>query len=175
MHDEPLVPLAGKFPNQAADTECMLTQRDTILMDFFNPKAPVWSCNGISTMNVSLPLKHPRINDRLCGFTWRTPMGPVNGQYYFADARHTAMALSRWLPFLTVTFSGAPVFDPKISFAMENGRQQSSPRSCKLTQARLSYAQWNGWYSYHAMQVQVRKTMSHGFQIQLQLHLGQEY
>ncbi len=30
---------------------------------------------------------------------------------------------------------------------------------------RFSYAQWAGWYSYHAMQVQVKKAMSHGFQI----------
>ena len=31
---------------------------------------------------------------------------------------------------------------------------------------RFSFASWNGWYSYHALQAQVRKTMSHGFQIQ---------
>jgi hypothetical protein len=29
----------------------------------------------------------------------------------------------------------------------------------------LSFAQWAGWYTYHALQVQVKKTMSHGFQI----------
>jgi len=29
----------------------------------------------------------------------------------------------------------------------------------------LSFANWSGWYSYHALQVQVKKTMSHGFQI----------
>jgi hypothetical protein len=30
---------------------------------------------------------------------------------------------------------------------------------------RFSFAQWSGWYSYHAMQVQIKKVMSHGFQI----------
>jgi len=30
----------------------------------------------------------------------------------------------------------------------------------------LSFAQWAGWYTYHALQVQVKKTMSHGFQIE---------
>jgi hypothetical protein len=30
---------------------------------------------------------------------------------------------------------------------------------------RFSYATWNGWYSYHALQAQVKKAMSHGFQI----------
>ena len=29
----------------------------------------------------------------------------------------------------------------------------------------LSFAQWAGWYSYHALQVQIKKAMSHGFQI----------
>jgi hypothetical protein len=29
----------------------------------------------------------------------------------------------------------------------------------------LSFANWSGWYSYHALQVQVKKAMSHGFQI----------
>src|ERR1700730_326538 len=29
----------------------------------------------------------------------------------------------------------------------------------------LSIANWSGWYTYHALQVQVKKTMSHGFQI----------
>jgi hypothetical protein len=29
----------------------------------------------------------------------------------------------------------------------------------------LSFAQWAGWYTYHALQVQVKKSMSHGFQI----------
>jgi hypothetical protein len=29
----------------------------------------------------------------------------------------------------------------------------------------LSFASWSGWYSYHALQVQVKKSMSHGFQI----------
>jgi hypothetical protein len=28
-----------------------------------------------------------------------------------------------------------------------------------------SFAQWSGWYSYHALQVQIKKAMSHGFQI----------
>jgi Carboxypeptidase regulatory-like domain/TonB dependent receptor/TonB-dependent Receptor Plug Domain len=31
---------------------------------------------------------------------------------------------------------------------------------------RFSFANWSGWYSYHALQVQVKKVMSHGFQIQ---------
>jgi len=29
----------------------------------------------------------------------------------------------------------------------------------------LSIANWSGWYTYHALQVQVKKAMSHGFQI----------
>jgi hypothetical protein len=29
----------------------------------------------------------------------------------------------------------------------------------------LSFASWSGWYTYHALQVQVKKSMSHGFQI----------
>ena len=29
----------------------------------------------------------------------------------------------------------------------------------------LSIANWSGWYSYHALEVQVKKNMSHGFQI----------
>lgn len=29
----------------------------------------------------------------------------------------------------------------------------------------ISFANWSGWYSYHALQVQVKKAMSHGFQI----------
>ena len=29
----------------------------------------------------------------------------------------------------------------------------------------ISIANWSGWYSYHALQVQVKKAMSHGFQI----------
>ena len=29
----------------------------------------------------------------------------------------------------------------------------------------LSFAQWAGWYTYHALQVQVKKSMGHGFQI----------
>ena len=29
----------------------------------------------------------------------------------------------------------------------------------------LSYAQWKGWYNYHALQVQLKKALSHGFQI----------
>jgi hypothetical protein len=29
----------------------------------------------------------------------------------------------------------------------------------------VGFSQWSGWYNYHALQVQVRKTMSHGFQV----------
>ena len=52
---------------------------------------------------------------------------------------------------------------PLSSFASEDVGNEARPDPNTGT---LSYAQWDGWYSYHALQVQIRKTMSHGFQIQ---------
>ena len=63
-----------------------------------------------------------------------------------------------------VTAQGATInFCPKISFAIENidNRARPDPNT-----GRLSYAQWAGWYSYHALEVQIKKVMSHGFQIE---------
>jgi hypothetical protein len=60
------------------------------------------------------------------------------------------------------TLQGATIF---VCPPDEQAKLTDSVRPDPNISGTLSFAQWAGWYTYHALQVQVKKSMSHGFQI----------
>jgi hypothetical protein len=62
-------------------------------------------------------------------------------------------------------FAPFPTPQGTVSLCQGFGGEGDSSRPDPNVSGTLSFANWSGWYSYHALQVQVKKSMSHGFQI----------
>jgi hypothetical protein len=61
------------------------------------------------------------------------------------------------------TFQGATI--NYCDHTLDNPQLGDMNRPDPNVSGTLSIANWSGWYTYHALQVQIKKAMSHGFQI----------
>ncbi len=151
--------LVGLFPNQEANAGVANTA-GYYLMDF-NPKRPL-------VMQWNLNIEHQLTPNTTITIGY---VGSRGEHLWIQSTANIIMPMPGTLQWPCpggftpmVTAQGATInYCPKISFASEDVGNNARPDPNTGT---LSYAQWAGWYSYHALQVQIRKVMSHGFQIQ---------
>jgi hypothetical protein len=151
--------LVGLFPNRAASANVPSTA-GYFLMDF-NPKRPLvmqWNLNIERQLTPNTTITIGYVGSRgehLWIQSTTNIILPMPGTLQWPCPGGFTPAL---------TAQGATInFCPDSSFASEDVANNSRPDP---NTGRMSFAQWAGWYSYHALQVQIKKAMGHGFQIQ---------
>ena len=153
--DDPAL-LVNKFPNQAFTIKGVTNTEGYYLIDF-NPKRPL-----VMQWNLNLERQ-------------LTPSTTITIGYVGSRGEHLWIQSTANTVMPTVTPDGNlqwPCSGPFVSTLTPQGTninvcpksELGGPRPNPDT-GRFSFANWSGWYSYHALQVQVKKTMSHGFQI----------
>jgi hypothetical protein len=153
--------LVNKFPNQAFTVKGVTNTAGYYLMDF-NPRRPLvmqWNFNIQHQINPSTTFTIGYVGSRgehmWIQSTANTiqPTQDSSGNLFWPCS-------AALVP--TLTAEGTRVGVCPHDNAGGNDPLVTAPDP---NTGRFSYATWNGWYSYHAMQVQVKKAMSHGFQI----------
>jgi hypothetical protein len=156
--------IAGKFPNKIGTIPpADLPNTGAYYIMDFNPKRPLvlqWNLNIERQLTPSTTLGIGYVGSRGVHL-WiqsdanaiqpvQTPGG--NLQWPCPDG---------FTPTPTAPGTAIPTVNLCNGFTGEGDNARPDPN----ISGTLSIANWSGWYTYHALQVQVKKAMSHGFQI----------
>jgi hypothetical protein len=156
--------LSGTFPNKISNIppDKLPNTGAYYLMDF-NPKRPLvlqWNLNIERQLTPSTTLGIGYVGSRGVHLWIQSDANAV-------QPMQTAGGNLQW-PCPTplkvgITAQNTPIqfCDPVDQANLLNDSSRPDPN----ISGTISIANWSGWYDYHALQVQVKKAMSHGFQI----------
>jgi hypothetical protein len=156
--------LGGTFPNKISSIppDKLPNTGAYYLMDF-NPKRPLvlqWNLNIERQLTPSTTLGIGYVGSRGVHLWIQSDANAV-------QPMQTPGGNLQWpcpvalMPALTAQGATINVCDPIQQANLLNDSFRPDPN----ISGTISIANWSGWYSYHALQVQVKKSMSHGFQI----------
>jgi hypothetical protein len=155
--------LAGTFPNKISGIPpANLPNTAAYYIMDFNPKRPLvlqWNLNIERQLTPSTTLGIGYVGSRGVHLWIQSDANTV-------QPMQTPGGNLQWpcpvplAPAPTAQGGTINVCDPK-----EQAKLGDSSRPDPDISGTLSIANWSGWYTYHALQVQVKKAMSHGFQI----------
>ena len=156
--------LGGTFPNKISSIppDKLPNTGAYYLMDF-NPKRPLvlqWNLNIERQLTPSTTLGIGYVGSRGVHLWIQSDANAV-------QPMQTAGGNLQW-PCPTALKSGITAQNTPIQFCDpvdQANLLNDSFRPDPNISGTISIANWSGWYSYHALQVQVKKAMSHGFQI----------
>jgi len=157
--------LGNTFPNKISSIPpALLPNTGAYYLMDFNPKRPLvlqWNLNIERQLTPSTTLGIGYVGSRGVHLWIQSDANAV-------QPMQTAGGNLQWpcpvplAPALIFPFTGAKinVCDPQAQANLTD-RARPDPN----ISGTISIANWSGWYDYHALQVQVKKAMSHGFQI----------